>query len=89
MIPKHVGQWRGSHGDRRTLELTELPDAMIEDAQIVSVGEKMPMLKDGQGSIPCGDDARSARQDKNMGLAYDHSEPVHGITAHAMNGKRW
>jgi len=77
-------------GDRRTPELTELPDAMIKDAQIVSVSEKMPMLKDGKGSIPRGDDARSARQDKTMGLAHDHSEPVHGIRAvHAMNGERW
>jgi hypothetical protein len=90
MIPKHVGQWHEPHGDRRTLELAELPHAVIKDAKIVSVREKMPVLKDGQGGIHRGDDGCGARQDKSMGLAHDGSEPGHGITAlYGMKGARW
>lgn len=77
--------WNGEQSrafeEFRALELAELPDAVIKDAQIVGVREKMPMLKGGQRDVHRGDEARGAHQDKRMGLAHDGSEPGHGVTA--------
>ena len=75
MIPEHVGQWHEPYGHRRSLEPAELPDAVIKDAEIMRMREKMPVLKDGQRDVPRGDEACGARQDKSMGSAHDGPEP--------------
>ena len=75
MIPEQVGQWYEPHGHRRTLEPAELPGAVIKDAAIMRMREKMPVLKDGQRDEPCGDEACGARQDKSTGSAHDGPEP--------------
>ena len=61
---------------------------MIKDPAIVSVREKMPVLKDRQGGISRGEDGCGARQDKSMGLARDGSS--YSITGlYGMKGARW